>query len=161
MTPQERKSKIRSYGKAYPELKKALRKFPKRMWKFKPAPDRWSIHEIIIHITDSEANSFVRCRRFIAEPGKTVLGYDEHEWSKVMAYHNQSTDIALDLFKHLRKSSYELIRKLPDSVWSNTVEHTERGTMNFDQWLETYEKHPYAHINQMEKVYEAWKHRAK
>src|SRR5512142_1835394 len=65
MTPAERRNKIRSYGKAHAELKQALRKFPKRMWKFKPAPDRWSIHEIIVHMADSEANSYVRCRRFI------------------------------------------------------------------------------------------------
>jgi hypothetical protein len=81
MTPQERKSKIRSYGKAYTELKQALRKFPKRMWKYKPAPERWSIHEIIVHLADSEANSYIRCRRFIAEPGKQVFGYDQDVWT--------------------------------------------------------------------------------
>jgi len=157
MTPQERKSKIRSYGKAYAEVRQALRKFPKRMWKYKPAPDRWSIHEIIVHLADSEANSFIRCRRFIAEPGKQVLGYDENGWSRALNYHRQKTEIALELFKHLRKSSHELIKSLPDAVWSNTVEHTERGTMTFEQWLETYEKHTHSHINQMKKNYEAWK----
>jgi hypothetical protein len=157
MTPKERKSKIRSYGKAHAELKQALRKFPKRMWKYKPAPDRWSIHEIIVHMADSEANSYVRCRRFIAEPGKQVLGYDENGWSRVLDYHRQNTEIALELFKHLRKSSYELIKSLPDSVWSNVVEHTERGIMTFDQWLETYEKHTHSHISQIQKNYELWK----
>jgi len=157
MTPQERKSKIRSYGKAYAELKQALRKFPKRMWKYKPGPDRWSIHEIIIHMADSEANSFVRCRRFVAEPGKPVLGYDENGWSRVLDYHKRNTETALELFKQLRKSSFELIKTLPDSVWTNTVEHSERGTMNFEQWLETYEKHTHSHINQMTKNYETWK----
>lgn len=157
MTPQERKSKIRSYGKAHTELKQALRKFPKRMWKFKPGPDRWSIHEIIVHIADSEANSYVRCRRFIAEPGKPVLGYDEHGWSQVLSYHKQSTEEALELFKCLRRGSYNLIKSLPDSVWSNTVEHSESGTMTFERWLEIYEKHTHSHIDQMKTNYEVWK----
>ncbi len=157
MTPQERKSKIRSYGNAYTELTRALRKFPKRMWKYKPAPDRWSIHEIIVHLADSEANSFIRCRRFIAEPGKQVLGYDESGWSRALDYHKRDTETALELFKLLRKSSYELIKTLPATVWSNTVEHSERGTMNFEQWLETYEKHTHSHISQMTKNFEAWK----
>jgi hypothetical protein len=34
-----------------------LRDFPKEMWQWKPAPDKWSIHEVIMHIADSEANS--------------------------------------------------------------------------------------------------------
>jgi hypothetical protein len=157
MTPQERKSKIRSYGKAHTELKQALRKFPKRMWKFKPGPDRWSINEIIVHLADSEANSYIRCRRFIAEPGKPVLGYDEHGWSLALSYHKQNTEEALELFKCLRRGSYNLIKSLPDSVWSNTVEHSESGTMTFERWLEIYEKHTHSHIDQMKKNYEVWK----
>ena len=157
MTPQERKSKIRSYGKAHAELKQALRKFPKRMWKFKPAPDRWSIHEIIIHIADSEANSYVRCRRFVAEPGKPVLGYNENVWATALSYHKQSTEEALELFKCLRRGSYNVIKNLPDAVWSDTVEHSESGTMKFERWLEIYENHTHSHIDQMKKNYKAWK----
>ncbi len=72
MTPTERNELIESYGKAYDLLTEALKKYPKEMWQWKPAADKWSIHEIIIHITDSEANAYVRCRRFIAEPGSGV-----------------------------------------------------------------------------------------
>ncbi len=157
MSPQERRSKIRSYGKAYEELKKALRKFPKKMWKFKPAPDRWSIHEIIVHLADSEANSYIRCRRLIAEPGSKVLGYDQEVWTQALSYHKQNTDEALELFKCLRRGSYNIIKSLPDSVWSNIVEHSESGTMTFERWLEIYEKHTRGHIAQMQKNYEAWK----
>jgi hypothetical protein len=157
MTPRERKTKIRSYGKAYTELRQALKKFPKRMWKFKSAPDRWSIHEMIIHLADSEANSFIRCRRFIAEPGSQVLGYNQDRWSAILDYHKQNTEVALELFKYLRKSSYELIKSLPDSVWANTVEHSESGTMTFEKWLDVYERHTRGHIGQMKKNYKEWK----
>ena len=73
----ERKRKIESYGKAYQKLILAIKRFPKEMWQFRPGEDRWTIHEIIVHLTDSEVNSYVRCRRFIAEPGGTILGYNE------------------------------------------------------------------------------------
>jgi len=39
------------------------------MWQYRPAPDRWTIHEIVVHIADSEANSYIRCRRCLAEKG--------------------------------------------------------------------------------------------
>ena len=89
MTPSERKRKIESYGKAYDTLVEALQRFPKEMWHFKPK-EGWSIHEILVHITDSEANSFVRCRRLIAEPGSAVLGYDESHWCAALNYKEQS-----------------------------------------------------------------------
>ncbi|GAB4440917.1 MAG: hypothetical protein Kow0031_22860 [Anaerolineae bacterium] len=156
MTPEERNQKIESYGLAYQRLVAALEGFPQEMWQFRPAPDRWTIHEIIVHITDSEVNSYVRCRRFVAEPGGTVLGYDENGWASKLHYHNQSTDDALSLFKWLRHASYTLIKDLPATVWSNTVNHTENGVMTMDDWLDTYERHIPDHIVQMQAVYDDW-----
>jgi hypothetical protein len=159
MTTKERDAKIRSYGKAPAELNRALRKFPKKMWKFKPGPNRWSVHEIIIHLAESEANSFVRCRRFIAEPGSTVMGYDQDLWARKLDYHRQSTADALELFKYLRTCSYKLIKALPEETWSATVQHSESGTMKFERWLEVYEEHTHKHIRQMQVNLEAWKKR--
>jgi hypothetical protein len=160
MTTEQRQALIESYGNAYLLLVEALKEFPKEMWQWKPAPDKWSIHEVLIHITDSEANSFVRCRRFIAEPGSGVYGYDENKWAKHLHYHQQSTDEALELFRLLRKASYDLIKTVDESTWlSATVEHSENGRMTFEQWLQTYEEHVPIHIRQMKRNLEAWKNR--
>lgn len=157
MNKAERQRKIESYGNAYQLLVETVCEFPVEMWQFRPAPDSWTIHEIIVHITDSEANSFVRCRKIIAESGSTVMSYNEPEWAKALAYHEQSTDEALELFNCLRRASYNLIRKLPDSVWLHTIEHPENGTMTLDDWLTVYEDHVPAHIEQMRRVYADWK----
>jgi hypothetical protein len=157
LTAEERAAKIESYNKSYDMLVAVLPKFPREMWTFKPSPKDWSIHEIIVHITDSEANSFVRCRRFLAEPGSVVLGYDEALWADMLNYHSLSTETALELFRWLRQSSYELIKPLAASpVWSNTVEHSENGTMTMDEWLDVYDRHVPDHIRQMEEVFSVW-----
>jgi hypothetical protein len=156
MTQAERRKKIESYGSAYERLVSALDQFPPEMWHFRPAPERWTIHEIIIHIADSEANSYIRCRRFLAEPGSTVLGYDEAGWARELRYHEQSAGDALELFKWLRCKSYTLIRDLPDAVWSNTVYHTEDGVITLDDWLNTYERHIPEHVEQMQANYDVW-----
>ncbi len=137
LTPAERKQKIESYGNAYAVLAEALQKFPREMWAFKPK-EGWSIHQILIHITDSEANSFVRCRRLIAEPGSQVLGYDEMLWSRALEYESQSTEDAVELFKWLRRVSYNLVKPQPDSIGTHTVHHSESGPKPFDAWLDIY-----------------------
>ena len=157
MTTIERNQFIESYGQAYNTLTQAIKKYPREMWQWKPAPEKWSIHEVIIHITDSEANSFVRCRRFIAEPGSGVYGYDENKWAKALDYHHQSIDDALELFKYLRGNTYKLIKTIPDEIWTTaTVHHSESGTMTFEQWLKIYEEHIPVHIRQMDRNYNAW-----
>ncbi len=156
MTEDERSRRIESYGGAHQQLLRALERFPDEMWQFRPAADRWTIHEIIIHIADSEANSYIRCRRFLAEPGGTVLGYDENQWARRLRYHDQSAADALELFRWLRKKSYDLIRELPESAWSSTVYHTESGEMTMDEWLVTYERHIPEHIQQMQAIFDDW-----
>ncbi len=155
-TNADRQRKIEAYGQAYQILIDALAGFPIEMWQYRPAPDRWTIHEIIVHITDSEANSYIRGRRFIAEPGTQISAYDEMRWATALDYHAQSTETALELFKWLRGSTYDLIKSLPDDVWSHTLDHPEVGPMTLDDWLDTYERHIPDHIAQMQAVYEAW-----
>lgn len=152
----ERAGKIESYGAAYEELMKAVARFPREMWHFRPSPDQWTIHEIIIHITDSEANSYARCRRLIAEPGESVMAYDEMQWARALDYHEQSTEDAVELFKWLRRTSYNLIKNQPESVWAHTIYHPENGTMTMDDWLDTYERHVRDHVAQMRGVYHQW-----
>ena len=160
MTTQERNALIESYGNAFNILIEALKEFPKEMWQWKPAPEKWSIHEIIIHIADSEGNSFVRCRRFIAEPGSGVYGYDQDVWAKKSNYHTQSTDDALELFKWLRKMSYDLIKTMKDETWTSSyVQHSEVGKMTFEEWLKIYEEHIPVHIAQMKRNYTGWKNK--
>ncbi len=159
MTSAQRAAKIESYGRAPEELAVALKELPRDMWKYKPAPDRWSIHEIIIHLADSEANSFIRGRVFLTEPGKTIMAYDQDKWARELNYHAQDTELALDLFRCLRKSTYNLLRTAPVSVWDRTIVHSESGLMTMDRWLEIYEHHTHGHISQMRKNYEAWEKR--
>ncbi len=157
MNSSTRRPIIESYGRAYDMLIAALMRYPQEMWQWRPGPGKWSIHEIIVHIADSEANSFVRCRRLIAEPGSGVYGYDENKWAKALDYHGQSTDDALELFKWLRYTTYQLIKTLPEDTWQNaTVEHSDSGTLTMEQWLTTYEEHIPIHIRQMERNYQAW-----
>lgn len=156
MDKQERAAKVEAYGKAYDLLTEALQKFPKEMWDFEPTQG-WSIRQIVVHITDSEANSFVRCRRLVAEPGSAVLGYNEETWAKTLHYEQQDADDALQLFKWLRLTSYKLIKAIPESTWAHTIEHSENGTMTMEDWLNVYSSHVPDHISQMQAVYNEWK----
>jgi hypothetical protein len=156
MSDATRADKLVRYASGYDLLAAALERYPRDMWHHRPAPDRWTIHEIVIHITDSEANSFARVRRLIAEPGQSVMAYDEAAWARALDYHSRSPETALELFKWLRRSSFELIRDQPESSWIHTIHHPENGMMTMDDWLDVYARHVPEHIAQMEAVYQDW-----
>lgn len=158
MTHQERMTKLESFGHAPEMLVDALKQFPRKMWQYRPGPDRWTVHEIVIHLADSEANGYARCRKMIAEPGTTVMVYDQETWAKSLNYHAQDTETAVELFRLLRKASYDLLKTVPETIWeTRSVIHPEHGTQTLDRWLEIYEHHAIGHIEQMKKNLEAWK----
>lgn len=157
MTIIERAEKIDLYGRAPVLLSGAIEKMPKDAMYFKPSPEKWSAHEILIHLADSEANSFIRCRRAVAESGKSVMAYDQDAWAVTLNYAAQSAEDALNLFTLLRRTTHTLLKTLPETVWTNTIEHPENGTMTLDDWLNVYAKHVPDHIAQMHANTEHWK----
>ncbi len=156
-TPEYIRELIERYGKTADLVEKAVEQFPEEMWTWKPPDGKWSIHENLIHLADSEANSYIRCRRFFAEPGSTVFGYEQDIWAKELKYHSLPARRALALFSSLRLMTYELLKIMPEEKWGNTIYHTENGEMNFIDWLKYYENH--THIGQMNRVFAMWKKR--
>jgi DinB superfamily len=157
MSDLSRNEKIELFRNGHALVAAALKEFPKESWQYRPGPGKWTIHEIIIHLADSEANAFGRCRTCIAQPGGQILGYDQDAWAIKMRYHDQSIETALATFGVLRQSTWELIRNLPDAVWSNAVTHPEHSSYTLDRWLDIYSNHPVKHIAQMRRNYDQWK----
>jgi hypothetical protein len=151
MDTRERKEKIEKYGSAYQELAGFIQTLSFEELNYKPAPEKWSGHEIIVHIADSEANSYVRVRKALAEPGQLVMGYDQDVWTKVLDYAHQDMKLHLELFRLLRQASYDLIRNLPEEKWQNQYDHTEYGLVGLETWLDTYAKHVAGHIEQIKR----------
>ena len=153
MNPAERKLLLKSYGSAHSRLLKTLKTLPKAAWRYKPEPGEWSIHEVLLHLADAEANLYVRARRIIAEPGSKVLAFDHDLWAGRLSYDKQNAETALELFKCLRELTYDLLKDQPGEIWNNSVEHSQFGIMTLDQWLERADKHANDHITQIEKNY--------
>jgi hypothetical protein len=151
-----RLQKLESFGHAPMLLSAVLRELPKQMWLHKPSPDRWSVHEIILHLADSEAIGYMVCRRFIAEPETPMLKFDGARWAETLGYFHQSTREALELVRQLRRMTHQLLLTLPEAVWERAVQHPTKGLLTLSQWLEIEELHIPHHIDQMKQNYEKW-----
>jgi len=153
----ERRQKIEAFGNAYFQICDILRELPREMWGFKPDPDQWSVHEVLIHLADSEANAYVRFRKAIAESGSSVVAYDQMAWATSLDYKTQNANDALELFRWLRATSYSIFRTLPESIWQNGIHHPEHGLMTLEEMVQHYVIHVEKHIAQMRRIFDNWK----
>jgi hypothetical protein len=156
MTRHERCEKLESFGRGPDLLAAALHQFPKKMWLFKGSPEKWSIHEIILHLADNEATAYICCRRLIAEPGLPVLSFDPALWANTLGYFHQSTKEALDIIRRLRRMTYQLLKALPESAWFDSVENPPGGKVTLERFLEIQEWHIPHRIEQMRANYVEW-----
>ena len=111
----------------------------------------WTARQVIHHVADSEAQSYARLRRLIAEPGTQIQGYDEGGWgeNETLGYKVLPVGPSIEVFKAVRASSLELIKRLTISQLDNAGIHTESGEYTIKNWLETYIKHPLEHAEQI------------
>ena len=158
MNREEINEKIEQYGRGFDLLTAALAEVPKEAWAFRPEPNEWSVHEIIVHMADSESMSALRARKLIAEPGSTLMGYDEANWADALNYKQQSAEAALEIIRLARQSTYELLKRQPDEVFTHSVIHPEYpdAPYTFEQWLNIYAHHIPNHIDQLKRSYQAW-----
>jgi len=158
MNTAERNEKIELYGNGFDMLVHVLKDIPREMWQFKPAQTEWSIHEVIIHLADSESNAALRARKLIVEPGGTLMGYDQEQWANTLDYHDQDLEDALDIVRLVRKTTYKLLKKQPDEIFDRIVIHPEYNEpYTFDNWLDIYSAHIPGHIEQIMNNYKIWR----
>jgi len=116
------------------------------------AENEWSARQCIHHMADSEAQSYARLRRVVAEPdGSIIQGYDEGAWANEPKLGYVDGDVAnsIAVYAAVRARSLDLIKRLEESDLEKFGVHTESGNYSVARWLENYTKHPYDHGDQM------------
>ena len=121
----------------------------------KSMPGEWTPRQVIHHLADSEAQSYARLRRLVAEPvGSSIQGYDEGAWSEnaILGYTELPIENSLAVYKAVRAGSLDIIKRLSLADLDRHGVHSEAGEYTIARWLKGYTNHPKDHSGQIEKV---------
>jgi len=116
----------------------------------KPAPDKWSIREILCHLADCEVVFAFRIRQTLAEPHHVVQPFDQDLWAQ--PYSAYTTQAALAVFTAVREWNIGLIRSLSPEAFDKPMTHPERGTMTLQTVIDTMGGHDLNHLQQVEGI---------
>jgi len=117
-----------------------------------PAPGEWSIHEVLVHLPDSEVFAYERMRRVLAEEQPVLYAFSEEVWASHLSYQTQDARLALRLFHALRHSTAALLRTLSAEQWERSGNHSERGRISLYDIFTTFLRHGQAHLEQVERA---------
>lgn len=121
---------------------------------WKPAPDRWSISEVLAHVADLEQLYAERSRRMISEESPALQGYDQAQ-SPGGDYSRGSAGEHLAHFVRARKATTAFLKGLPASAGERTGIHSELGSVTLAQMLNEWASHDLGHIRQIAEIYRA------
>ena len=120
----------------------------------KSGKDPWTTRMVIHHVADSEANSYVRLRRLLAEPGTLIQGYEESAWASTSAlgYADLPVTGALAVISAVREASASILERVSQTQLLNECVHSESGKYLLSDWITTYQQHPLDHLSQIRSI---------
>lgn len=145
------KELIEHYAAGGEKLSLAIRGLTPDDLRTVPAPDanvgRWSIQQVVIHCMDSDLIATDRIKRMIAEDNPSLIGYDENKFVQNLFYHDQPTELAVQIVDLNRKVFAEVLRRLPESALQRRGTHNERGAVTVGGYLKSTIDHLDHHLN--------------
>jgi len=132
-------------------------RLPEELMRWKPAPARWSLLEVVNHLADEEVLDFrARIELTLRAPKEPWPSIDPQSWVVSRQYNDQSPKESLDRFLAERKKSLDWLRMLKDARWNNVHEHPKLGTMSARMLLSNWVAHDLLHVRQIVRLHYDW-----
>ncbi len=161
-TPQQYTQRILSHAQGQEPLKiqaatpKKLQRLLGRATASKlrkrPAPDKWSIAEIVVHLADAEIAGSWRMRLILGAPGTPVSAFDQDSWVTALHYDKRDARKALEQFRVLRETNLAMLKALTPEQWKHFGIHSERGEETIEHMVKMFAGHDLNHIAQIEQI---------
>lgn len=121
------------------------------------APGKWSIRQIMAHLADAELVGACRLRLVVAEPNPVLTAFDQDAWTRNLDYARRKPKTSLESFRRLRSENHELLKDLPEEVYTRTGNHSESGLLTLRELVEGYAEHAEGHARQIQEIRDEYK----
>lgn len=124
---------------------------------WRPAPDQWSILEVVNHLADEEAEDFrTRLDLLVSRPGEPWPPIDPEGWVVSRAYATRDLRESLARFRDERSRSLAWLRTLQVPDWHRAYEHPAAGPITAGDLLASWVVHDLLHVRQLARLHGAW-----
>ncbi|MEX2263996.1 MAG: DinB family protein [Bryobacteraceae bacterium] len=126
---------------------------------WKPAPGRFSIAEVLEHLSHVEAHAYrLRIERMISEDNPEMEQYDQNAFYAAGQYSGRDAEDSFDHFEEQREDNLEFLRNLPPGSGSRTGTFPGFGSFTLDQLIYEWACHDLGHIRQISELIRALKY---
>ena len=130
-------------------LARAVASASKRRLTARPAPGKWSVGEILAHLSELELLWGCRIRLILGQSGIPIVGMDQDVWAENSAYRSIEPRRALAMFTEIRRANLELLRRLSPSQRRRWGAHSQFGRLTIARLSQLLAGHDVNHLRQV------------
>jgi len=134
------------------KLARLIRGVPTSRLRKRPAPEKWSVSEILAHLSETEIVAGFRMRLILGAPGTPIAAFDQDTWVKSGHYDKRDPRKSLQQFTVLREGNLALLRSLGPEQWKHHGLHAERGVETIEHFTRMMAGHDINHTGQIERI---------
>ena len=118
----------------------------------RPAPDKWSVGEILAHLADAEIVGGFRMRLILGAPGTPIAAFDQDAWVTSGHYAKRDPHKSVEQFRVIREANLALLKSLTPEQWKHYGTHAERGQESIERMVQMFAGHDINHLRQIEGI---------
>src|SRR5437868_9106338 len=134
------------------KLERIIKGLPTAKLRKRPAPDKWSVSEILAHLADTEIVVGFRMRLILDAPGAPVVAVDQDSWVTSGHYEKRDPRKSVEQFRVVREANLALLKSLTPQQWKHYGMHSERGQETIEHIVRMYAGHDINHLRQIERI---------
>jgi hypothetical protein len=134
------------------KLERLMKGVPLSKLRKRPAPDKWSVTEIVAHLADAEIVIAWRMRAILGAPGTPIQAFDQDAWVKAGHYEKRDPRKCIEEFRVLREANLGLLKSLSPEQWKHHGVHAERGQETVEHIVQLIAGHDINHLQQIESI---------
>jgi len=106
----------------------------------------WNSRQVIHHLADSHVMAYIRAKKVVSEDNPALQAYDQDVWATHKDGSTGPLEPSLAIIEGVHARWAAFLRSLPESAWTRTAVHQERGPMTLEDLLRIYSGHGEKHI---------------
>jgi hypothetical protein len=134
------------------KIERLMKGVPASKLRKRPAPEKWSITEIVTHLADTEIAGGYRMRMILAAPGTPVPAFNQDVWVTAGHYDKRDARKSLEQFRAIREANLALLKTLTSEQWKHHGIHAERGEESIAHIVRMFAGHDINHMKQIEQI---------
>lgn len=141
-------------------LARRVRGVPRRRLMARPAPEKWSVGEILAHLSEIELLWGYRLRTLLERDEPEIVGMDQEVWARVGRYDRRDPRESLALYTALRRSHVALLAALPPKALARRGRHSQFGRLSIAGIARLLAGHDVNHVRQIDAILRKRRRRA-